>query len=476
MACRIRVTVTALLLLMAAPALAQTTNDPFSRPIAAGHRTIAVGIVEFASIPDSDGEPARLMHLVDEPGTARLFVSDMRGLLYSVSYDGQDVTRYLDLDAAAWGVRVEASRDEQGLQSFAFHPQFDQPGRGGFGKFYTWTDTTDSEPTPDFTSAGDSVTHDTVLLEWTARNPGGATYDGGPPRELIRIEQPYRNHNGGQIGFNPLVSLGDAGFGLLFVGSADGGSGGDPMNLAQNLGSAFGKILRIDPLGSDSANGQYGIPADNPFAGDGDPSALVEIYAYGLRNPQRFSWDPRNGNMFVADIGQNIVETVSLVTSGANLGWNDWEGRFAFISRREVSLANQRGDASVTYPVVEYGQLDPLLQRSSAATGVYVYRETTISQLTNLVLFGDNPSGEVFCFPADDLPEGGQQAVRRVLFDVDGGDGPKTLSHLIQAKNVAQGRAPATRADMRMGVVGDGQVFLLNKGDGTIRLLVTPSP
>ena len=340
-------------LALSAPALAQTTDDPFSTPIAAGHQTIEVGIVEFVSIPDSDGEPARLMHLVDEPSIGRLFVSDMRGLLYRVSYDAQDVTQYLDLDAPAWGVHVEASRNEQGFQGFAFHPQFDRMGAPGFGKLYTWIDTTDSEPTPDFASAGDSVTHDTVLLEWTTRNPGGAVYDGGPPRELIRIEQPYRNHNGGQIGFNPLVSPGDAEFGLLFVGSADGGSGGDPMNLAQNLGSAFGKILRIDPLGSDSANGQYGIPADNPFANDGDPSTHAEIYAYGLRNPQRFSWDPANGNMFVADIGQSIVETISLVTSGANLGWNDWEGSFAFISRRAVSLANQRGDASVTYPVVE---------------------------------------------------------------------------------------------------------------------------
>ena len=455
-------------LLMAAPVLAQTTDDPFATPIGAAHQPIEVGIVEFASIPDSDGEPARVMHLIDEPGTARLFVSDMRGLLYSVSYDGRDVSRYLDLRTEAWGVRVEASRNEQGLQSFAFHPQFDQPGRGGFGKFYTWTDTSNSAPTPDFRSDGDSVTHDTVLLEWTARNPGGAIYDGGPPRELIRIEQPYRNHNGGQIGFNSLASPGDAEFGLLYVGSADGGSGGDPMDLAQDLGSAFGKIFRIDPLGSDSVNGQYGIPAYNPFADDA--AALDEIYAYRVRNPQRFTWDPANGNMFVADIGQNIVEEVSPVTGGANLGWNDWEGSFTFISRREVNLANPRGDATMTYPVAEYGQLDPLLQRSSAATGVYVYRATVIPQLANLLLFGDNPSGEVFCVSTDALPEGGQDAIRRILFDA--GDGPRTLLELIRAKNAAQGREPATRADMRFGVGPESQLFLLNKRDGVIRRLV----
>ena len=124
----------------------------------------------------------------------------------------------------------------------------------------------------------------------------------------------------------------------------------------------------------------------------------------------------------------------------------------------------------MTYPVVEYGQLDPLLQRSSAATGVYVYRATTIPQLTNLVLFGDNPSGEVFGFSADDLPIGGQDAIHRILFD--NGDGPKTVLRLIQEKNIAQGKEPATRADMRLGLGPESQVFVLNKRDGIIRVLV----
>ena len=175
--------------------------------------------------------------------------------------------------------------------------------------------------------------------------------------------------------------------------------------MAQNLASPFGKILRIDPLGSNSANGEYGIPASNPFAGSGDAHTLGEIYAYGVRNAQRFAWDPDNGNMFVSDIGQSIVEELSLVTAGANLGWNDWEGSFEFISRSEVSLANQRGDPTVTYPVAEYGQLDPLLMRSSAATGVHVYRDSAIPQLANLVLFGDMRSGELFYVHADALPE-----------------------------------------------------------------------
>jgi glucose/arabinose dehydrogenase len=309
-----------------------------------------------------------------------------------------------------------------------------------------------------------------VLLEWTARVAGAASYDGGPPRELLRIQQPFGNHNGGQIAFNSTASPGDADFGLLYVSIADGGSGGDPFNHAQNLSSAFGKIFRIDPLGTNSANGEYGIPADNRFAGDGNASTLGEIYAYGIRNAQRLAWDPANGDMYLADIGQNIIEKVSLVTNGANLGWNDWEGSFRFISRSAVDLANPRSDPSITYPVVEYGQSDPLLQGQSAAAGLQVYRDDAIPQLSNLLLFADQPSGELFYVPVDDLPEGGQDAIRRILFN-DGGQA-KTLLQLIQEKNEEQGRSPASRADLRFGPGPDDQVFLLNKYDGIIRLLV----
>ena len=457
-------------LLTATALFAQVPNDPFPKPIEAVEGLIRVNVVEFATLPDIAGQPARMMLLVDEPGTKRMFVNDMRGPLYSLSYDGKSVTRYMDVNDPVWEVPVQSMGNERGFQSLAFHPQFSQPGTRGFGKFYTYSDTTYKAPTADFAPGGGTHTHDTILLEWTAKTPGAATYDGGAPRELIRWEQPFANHNAGQLSFNPLASPGSADFGLLYLGSADGGSGGDPLDNSQKLSSAFGKILRIDPLGSNSANKKYGIPTSNPFANDGDPNTLGEIYASGVRNPQRLGWDPRNGNMFVADIGQNIVEEVSPVTSGANLGWNDWEGSFRFISREAVDLANPRSDPKMTYPSVEYGQLDPLLQGSSAVTGVHVYRQNAIKQLNGLVLFGDNPSGEVFYFRADNLPRGGQDDIRRVLFN-DKGEA-KTLLQLIKEKNVAQGRTPATRADLRFGHGPNGQLLLLNKRDGTIRLLV----
>jgi hypothetical protein len=430
---------------------------------------IGVNFAEFASVPDIDGIAARMMNLVDEPGTRRLFVNDMRGPLYSVSYDGKSVTLYLDVNAASWGHPVQSTGRERGFQSFVFHPQFGRQGTPGYGKFYTYLDTSNMAPTPDFLpSSGDKPTHDTVLLEWTAKSPSAATYDGGPPRELLRLRQPFANHNAGHTAFNPLAAPGSAEAGFLYFTIGDGGSGGDPFNMAQNLGSAFGKMFRIDPLGSNSRNKRYGIPPGNPFVST--PGALPEIYAYGLRNGQRFTWDSKTGNIFLADIGQNIVEEVTLVPKGGNLGWNVWEGSYRFVGRQAVMAEGRRADPNVTYPLVEYGQIDPLLLPNSAASGIVVYRSQEIRALSNLVLFTDMPSGEIFYFDADALPQGGQDPIRRVLLRSNGKN--QTLLQVIQERNKTQGKAPATRADLRLAMARGDQIFLLNKGDGTIRRLV----
>jgi glucose/arabinose dehydrogenase len=409
------------------------------------------------------------MLLVAEPGTDGMFVNDMRGALYRVTADGT-VTTYFDVDDDVWSIPVESSGRERGFQSFAVHPQFHQPATPGYGRIYVWTDTEDTAPEPDFVSGGGNDSHDTVLLEWTAADPSAPAYDGGPPRELLRVEQPFGNHNGGHIAFNPTSAPGDLDFGLLYVGVADGGSGGDPLDLGQNLGSAFGKLLRIHPLGSNASNGRYGIPADNPYASDDVDRTLGEIFASGVRNPQRFGWDVANGNLYVADIGQNIVEELSMATAGADLGWNTWEGSFRFISREAVDLTGQRGEPGITYPVAEYGQRDPLLQSQSAITGVVAYRADAIPQLRGLLLFGDFPSGEVFYVHADDPPSGGQSVIRRVLFRDDGQS--KTLLQLVQEKNAEQGREAASRVDLRFGVGPDDRLFVLDKHDGIVREVV----
>ena len=440
--------------------------DPFPEPINATDNIVRVGVRDFASLPAIGAEAARMMLLINEPGTRRLFVNDMRGPLYSVSYDGATVTPYLDINAASWGHPVQSMGRERGFQSFAFHPQFSQQGSRGYGKFYTYLDTSNQAPAPDVRPKGDMTTHDTVLLEWTARTPGAATYDGGAPREMLRLRQPFANHNAGLISFNPLAAANSPEFGLLYVSVADGGNGGDPLNMAQDLSNGFGKIFRIDPLGTNGMNGKYGVPADNPFVADNNPQTLGEIYAYGVRNPQRFGWDSRNGNLFMAEIGQNLVEEISRVTKGANMGWNTWEASFRFISRTEIRLNEKRADPKVTYPLVEWDHTDKLFPTGrSAITGLVVYRGNQIPQLANLVLFGDMPSGEMFYFSADRLPEGGQDPIRRVTFTSGGAQ--KNLLQVIKEKTPG-----ADRADLRFGTGPDNRIFLLNKADGVIRELV----
>jgi glucose/arabinose dehydrogenase len=454
------------------PLPAGQTNNPFPQPIAATEGAITVTLREFASLPDVNGVAARAMTLVEEPGSRRrLFVSDMHGLLYAVSPDGKTVSQYLDLRDPKWGVAVQSQGRERGLQSFTLHPQFAQAGAPGFGRFYTYTDIASDAVTPDFTTPNDAATHETVLLEWRAKTPGAGAYDGERPRELMRFRQPFANHNGGAVAFNPTARQGGPDFGLLYVGVGDGGSGGDPLGLSQNLGSAFGKLLRIDPLGKNGRGGKYGIPASNPFGSA--TSALPEIFAYGVRNSQRFAWDAKNGAMFVSDIGQNIVEEVSPVTAGANLGWNTWEGSYRFVSRQAVRTDSLRGDPKVTYPIVEWDQVDSVLldNGQSASVGLVVYRSTTIPQLTNRIVFGDMPSGEVFHVSADTLPNGGQDAIRRVLFVTAPGAAPRPALEIIQEKNRAQSKTVAQRADLRFDMTAAGRVFVLNKADGVIRVM-----
>ena len=485
-------------LLLPSPSLGaeapRTFRNPFPKPIAATNEAVTVGVVEFATLPIVDDHPAQMMKMADEPGAGRLFVNDMGGILYGVSYDGGTVTPYLDLKEPRWGIYPIPTVRGKGFQSFAFHPQFAEVGAPGFGRFYTFGELTRGSSRAHF-GAGGRRLFDTVLLEWRGHDPKAAFYDGGRPRELLRIGQPLKDHNGGQIAFNPGAVSGNADFGMLYLGTGDGGGNGDPLDLSQDLGQVFGKILRIDPLGTNSATGRYGVPADNPFIAN--PRALGEIYAYGLRNPQNLSWDMRTGRIFVADIGPATVEEINVVTPGANLGWDHWEGSFLLVDywrtiarrvrdhilsiwdgkffvsndRRAISLRNPRADAAVTYPVVEFDQRDPLFDdRFVAVTGPVVYRHHAIPPLTGRVLFGELVSGEVFFFNADDLPDGGQDAVRRVLLRHDGE--VKSFRRMVEEKVAAQGRKARRRTDLRFGTGPDGQLFLLNKHDSTIRRLV----
>ena len=341
-------------------------------------------------------------------------------------------------------------------------------GTPGYGKFYTCVDTSNTMPTPDFTPPGTGRTHDEILLEWTAKDPKAAAYDGGAPRELFRVAHPFPNHNGGQIAFNPLARPGTPEFGLLYIGSADGGSGGDP---AKHVAEPQ-VDLRQDP--ADRSAGQAtartastAFPPSNPFVKNAD--ALGEIYSYGHRNPQRFSWDPKNGNMFEAEIGQNINEEINQIVAGGNYGWNVWEGSFRFYNR-EVSIEDQRSDPKMVYPD---RRLRPHRPDPAAAGGRH--RHLCLSRQDGAA--------------ADEHADLRRQPERRDLLrrtptrcrradrtsiafcSSDKGE-TKTLLQVIKEKNAQQGKMPATRADLRMGMGPNGQLFILNKRDGVIRLLV----
>jgi len=434
-------------------------------PITAG--LLTVRIRDFATLPDSSGAPPRMSVMTTDP-VGRLFVNDQRGPLYTVDATGTTVTEYLD-------VRDFDSQlsccGEQGFQSFAFHPDFHNVGTDGFGKLYTIHSSNDTSGTPDFDPGGNTNFH-TVLLEFTDTNPADTTF-GGTAREVIRFDQPFGNHNAGLIAFNTAAGSGDPDRNNLYVAIGDGGSGGDPQENAQDTSNPYGAILRIDPLGDDSANGQYGIVSDNVLAADGNSSTLGEIYAYGLRNPQRFGWDSGTGNMFIADIGQNAVEEIDLAVNGGNFGWDQREGSFDFEGAKTPEMID---------PVAEYFHTNtvenpPTSIGNRAVTVGEVARGTGIPGLDGKLLLGDFPTGLIFYLDVDNDPlDGGNDGLFE-LVTLDENDNSVRLLELINQTRSDRGLGAVSRADLRFSLGTGGEVYLLNKRDGVIRqLAVVPEP
>ncbi len=376
-----------------------------SNALPANDDVIAVNFVEFASIPDVDGEAARMMLLVDEPGTRRLFVNDMRGPLYSVSYDGKTVTPYLDINAPAWGVSVNSVGLRARVSELRVSSAVQPARTPRLRQVLHLHRHEQQEPHADFVPGGGNNTHDTVLLEWTAKNPAAATYDGGPPRELMRFEQPFANHNGGHLAFNPLATPRDADFGLLYIGSADGGSGGDPLEARAESQVGLRQAPAHRSARLEQRERQVRHSASNPFVKDGDPTTLGEIYAYGPAQSTALRVGPEER--------QPVRRRHrSEHRRGDQTGHRRRQPRLEQLGR-QLRLLNRAGSASttpaairITYPVVEYGQLDPLLQPQFGGHGRVRISQNAIPQLDGLLLFGDNPSGEMFYINADKLPNG----------------------------------------------------------------------
>lgn len=290
-------------------------------------------------------------------GTGRLFVIEQGGTIRIIQNGSLLSTSFLDITS-----KVE-SGGEKGLLGLAFHPNFSTNRR-----FFV-----------NYTCRINGVTGQlqSVISEFAASTIDPNQADTSSERQLLVVDQPFDNHNGGQLAFGP--------DGFLYIGFGDGGSGGDPLGNGQNLQTFLGKMLRID-LDSPPAPGkQYAIPADNPFVNGG---GLPEIWAYGLRNPWRFSFDRATGRLFAGDVGQGNWEEVDLITKGGNFGWNIMEGNHC--SPAGTPSCNMVG---LILPIAEYGHD---AAGGTAVIGGFVYRGSVIPGLVGTYVFGDLSSGHVW--------------------------------------------------------------------------------
>ncbi|MCY4652430.1 MAG: PQQ-dependent sugar dehydrogenase [Dehalococcoidia bacterium] len=284
-------------------------------------------------------------------GTGRGFVVEQPGRIVALNSEN-DSSTFLDIRD-----RVRDRGEEEGLLGLAFDPDYES---NGFLYVY-------------YTADGPRRS---VISRFSV-DPGDQTADPGTETLVLEVEQPYANHNGGQIVFGPDD--------FLYVGLGDGGSAGDPKRNGQNLATLLGTILRLDVSTLDST-GSYTIPADNPFVGERD--ARPEIWAYGLRNPWRFTFDSETGDLWAADVGQKKLEEVDLIRPGLNYGWNIMEGDECYPRSCDTD--------GLELPVAVYGR-----DGGCSITGGYVYRGSQIPSLYGAYVYGDFCSGKIWAFRYD---------------------------------------------------------------------------
>jgi len=492
------VVIVSLALLPTSAVVAQIT-DPMPAPIEKGG--LMVQIRDVVRLPktlgllhaDQDVNPAgwaRVSFVRDLPD-GRRFANDQRGFLYRLEGDSEPKV-YADFAAAF--PRTIYNRLESGFVGFAFHPEFTRNGL-----FYTvhgeWAFSNPREP--DFIPPGyseDDVTHHNVITEWRANDSGANVFEGSR-RELLRFAHVTSNmsHPFGYVGFNPTSEPGDPDYGLLYTSGSDLGfsNGGGPNSenpgQTQRLDSVVTAILRIDPRSPSESNGtkglgDYTIPAINPFASDGDPGTLGEIYAHGFRNAHRLSWDLTDGTMFANDIGMNQIEEVNIVHEGGNYGWMAREGYWENGMTRPGGALNQlyelpadvldgRTKDGLIYPVAMYDH-----NEGRAISGGFAYHGR-IEALRGKFVFGDLVRGRLFAADlaemkaADDgvpLSVALIEEVQLYVRDESGNRVNVSFRELIERTN----GAATPRADLHLSRSGDGEIFLTSRQDGMIRLLV----
>jgi glucose/arabinose dehydrogenase len=428
-------------LLLAGPASAQGTKlvDPIPATIPPADVSVGLEVV-------ADGLLAPTAAAVAPGHRHHLFVADQNGPIWDLDLARGGKRLFADLSPRLVKLGVFRGYDERGLLGIAFHPEFEENGL-----LYTFTSEPAAGPA-DFTTlpAGVLPNCQSVVTEWRVVDPEARTLaiDPASAREVLRIDKPQFNHNGGTLAFGPdemlYVAVGDGGAANdVGVGHAPGGNG---QSLAP--GNVLGKVLRIDPLGRDSRNGRYGIPEENPVLGAG----IDEVWAWGFRNPFRMSFDRKTGRLWVGDVGQNDLEEVDVVRPGRNYGWPIKEGTFLFDSRGFVTADSPGAPAGLVDPVAQYDHTSPVtgVKEGSAVVGGFVYRGKDLRGLRGRYVFGDY--SRVFAAPQGRL---------FVLSDGPCGGTPRCVSELGVA-----GSATLGWAVLGFGEDADGELYLLANRSG----------
>lgn len=379
-------------LLLALGLSAETQAGPLLPSITPGNIAIRLQAVATGlSAPD---------YAISAPGDAsRLYVVEQNGLLRVIQNDSLIAAPALDIRTrVSPPLNPANANDERGFLGLAFHPGFSTPSSAGFRTLYTYTSEAIPVGTPPTYVAPNNApqNYQNVVAEWKISATVPAQVDSNSRRVIMSFGKNAGNHNGGTLAFGH--------DGMLYLGLGDGGNANDvgashlePGGNAQNLSTPLGKMLRIDPLNPSltpnsanpvSSNGQYRIPTDNPFQGAGQ---VPEVFAYGFRNPYRFSFDHVTGDLILADVGQNSIEEIDRVVRGGNYGWAIKEGDFLFNRGNGTVGARSPGDPEgLIDPIVgTLGTLEYDHGDGISITGGFVYRGSAIQELVGKYVFGD---------------------------------------------------------------------------------------
>ena len=421
---------------------------------------LSLVLEEVATAPATRPEPpvARINKMLmllgpESSSPERMFIHDLQGILYEVK--GKAFAPFLEVKAQ-FPAFIDKPGLGTGLGSFVFHPEYYDNGL----LYTTHTEAAGTAPADYAYDDSIDVVLQWVVTEWKAQDPSATRFT-GTHRELLRINMVTGVHGMQELTFHPTAQAGDDDYGLLYLSVGEGGSTlHGHSELCQNLSRPWGTILRIDPRGTNGPNGQYGIPAGNPYAQDGDDTTLGEIWAYGFRNPHRISWDTGGQHaMLISGIGEKNAEEINLGVAGANYGWPQREGTFLIDTRADISrpypLPPNDSALGFTYPVAQYDH-----DEGNAISGGFVYRGQAVPELRGKYVFGDIVTGRLFYVESDSLRLGQQATIHELGMQVSG-----------QATDFRTAIG-INRVDLRFGLGPNQELFLFTKSDGKVRKVV----